>query len=173
MKKDFAVEELKKPSIPKKWTYAESVKKVKGFTYKWKHLTIEIAKELWVAREKLSKRTGRPRITKKVVKKLTTYKTHSWTDYCKEIGSSRQSVDVWLARFFGSLKKPTQKIEALPGVDHVLEYFKCIVKNYSGKERKPFVGCEGNCPMLGTCKEFAKTATERLTEKSKEKEKRG
>ena len=43
------------PQLPVDWNYKESVKKVKQVVFKWKNLTIELAQELWVAREMLSK----------------------------------------------------------------------------------------------------------------------
>lgn len=76
---------LEKPNIPKEWNYDDSVKKVKGFVYKAKNLTQEILKELWIAREKLSSRYYRDGA-----------KVPSWSQYCVEIGSSKQVVNRWL-----------------------------------------------------------------------------
>lgn len=45
---------IQKPGLPSKWDYDKSVKKVKQQIYKWKNLTIEMANELWIAREILS-----------------------------------------------------------------------------------------------------------------------
>ena len=44
---------LKKPSLPVFWDYETSVKFVSETIFKWKNLTEDIAKELWIAREKL------------------------------------------------------------------------------------------------------------------------
>ena len=44
----------KLPSIPEHWDCEQSIAKVKPLIYKWKNITLEIATELWIAREKLS-----------------------------------------------------------------------------------------------------------------------
>lgn len=46
---------IEKPKIPEKWDYNESVKQIKSVIYKWKSLTVELAQELYIAREKLRK----------------------------------------------------------------------------------------------------------------------
>jgi len=79
-----------KPTPPNNWNYEESVGKVKGFFYSWKKMTVEMANELWVAREKLSAQGLR--------NKSSEVKT--WSDYCYEIGSQRQIVNRWLNRWF-------------------------------------------------------------------------
>jgi hypothetical protein len=48
------------PELPEHWDYDESVHKTKAIVYKWKTLTKELAEELWIAREILS-RPGRPK----------------------------------------------------------------------------------------------------------------
>ena len=84
------------PEIPEdaEWDYASSVGKVGAFVFKWKTLKAEapeVLEELWIARQKLS--VGhRPKISETKVPLKT------WTDYCQEIGSSRQVVNRWLAR---------------------------------------------------------------------------
>jgi len=92
--------EIEQPQIPEDWNYDESVKKVKGFIYKWKNLTIEIAQELRIAREKL-KAQGRRTDLETKISKLPT-----WTQYCQDIGSSKEVVNRWLKQFF-----PTQKVK--------------------------------------------------------------
>lgn len=49
------------PELPENWDYDESVKKTKAIVYKWKTLTKELAEELWIAREKLRSKGGRPK----------------------------------------------------------------------------------------------------------------
>lgn len=85
---------FKKPALPVEWNYESSVKRVKGHIYKWTNLTEDIAKDLWVAREKLSARTGRPR------KDGTFVPTYSWDSYCEDIGSCRRTVNRWLSQWF-------------------------------------------------------------------------
>lgn len=84
---------VERPLLPERWDYEESVEKVKGFIYKWKNLTIEIAQELFIAREKLRSQGQRSDLT-------SGKNTRSWTIYCKDIGSSRRVVNNWLNRFF-------------------------------------------------------------------------
>jgi hypothetical protein len=90
------------PNIPIKWDYESSVKKVVGHFYKWSKLTVEIAQELYIAREKLSvkpaSRQRKPTGTFVPVGK-------NWDTYCDEIGGCRRTVNRWLAYWFsvGSL----------------------------------------------------------------------
>lgn len=83
-----------KPEVPEDWEYEKSVKKVKGFIYKWKNLSEEIARELWIAREVLSKE-GRPKTGTKVP-------VLSWSQYCEDIGSQKQIVNRWLKKWYRS-----------------------------------------------------------------------
>lgn len=89
MKKDLIKIE-KIPNLPDKWDYKESVKRVKGFVYKWKNLTLEMANELWIAREILSAQGLRDKSPK----------VRTWSDYCEDIGSERRTVNRWLQRYF-------------------------------------------------------------------------
>src|SRR3990167_7260588 len=84
-----------KPDIPEDWDYQKSVEKVKVALYKWKNLTLEMANELWIAKEKLAK-IGRPESGTLV----PVYSNKTWTDYCNDIGSQRQIVNRWLNRWF-------------------------------------------------------------------------
>lgn len=87
---------LQEPELPEKWNYDESISKVTGITYKWKDLTIELANELWIAREKL-------RIDESDAAKIMhgiLVPRKDWTQYCEDIGSSRQVVNRWLNRWF-------------------------------------------------------------------------
>lgn len=85
------------PEIPTDWDYKSSVEKVKKLIYKWKNLTKEMLEELWIAREKLSQKAdSQPRNT--VGTFVPTDK--NWNLYCEEVGSSRQVVNRWLARYF-------------------------------------------------------------------------
>ena len=63
MEKSIIVSKLNPPTIPKDWNYDTSVKKTKQIIYKWKNLTEELAKELWIAREKLSAQGKRTDLT--------------------------------------------------------------------------------------------------------------
>ena len=75
------------PLVPKHWDYSTSVSKVKQIIYKWKNITLELAIELYIAREALAK-PGRP------------YDRHTWREYCNDIGHAQQVINAWLARWW-------------------------------------------------------------------------
>jgi hypothetical protein len=77
---------------PKEWNYNESVQKVRNLKYKWKNLNDEIVAELLRAREVLSKC---PSEAAKIMHG-TIDPGRTWTQYCGDIGSSRQVVNRWL-----------------------------------------------------------------------------
>lgn len=91
MSKLIKIKEI--PIIPKKWDYGKSVEKVKQVIFKWKTLTVDLANELWVARKKLTIRERDATGTFVPMDK-------SWSDYCKEIGSSKRVVNRWLTQWF-------------------------------------------------------------------------
>ena len=94
------------PAVPNDWDYDNSVKKTKTFFYKWKNLTNEILEELWVAREKLSI----PPQEAKLVSRNKSSMIRTWSDYCEEIGTSRQVVNRCLGKTYKSneIKEPYQ-----------------------------------------------------------------
>lgn len=81
------------PDIPETWSLEQSVKKVQGIIYKWKKMTAEIMKELWVAREILTNPDRAPDGTF-IPSEFT------WSKYCEEIGHTRQVVNRWLRAWF-------------------------------------------------------------------------
>jgi len=95
MKDLVVIEQL--PEVPAGWDYEESVARVKQVIYKWKNLTLELATELHIARQALS-RPGRP------------YGRHTWREYCDEIGVNQIVANRWLARWF----QPKQKFMLPP-----------------------------------------------------------
>lgn len=98
---------LERPQLPKNWNYDESVKKVSGLIYKWKNLTEEIALELWIAREMLSQ-VGNPNWNK-------SSNSQTWSQYCKDIGSSRQVINRGLKRWFSEEREETETPLLPPG----------------------------------------------------------
>ena len=101
--------EIVEPEIPEDWDYNESVKRIKNLIYKWKNLTIEIAKELQIAKRNLAFGYGGDRRSIKFqVDKSQLEKT--WTQYCEDIGHSKRVVDRWLDRYFPPIiKLPSPK----------------------------------------------------------------
>lgn len=108
------------PEIPEdaEWDYASSVGKVGAFVFKWKTLKAEapeVLEELWIAREKLSEQGG-DRKSNQWNKSSTDKKT--WTDYCQEIGSSRQVVNRWLAQAgYLTMARQKKELEAAESVE--------------------------------------------------------
>ena len=87
---------VKKPELPVKWDYDDSVKEVKTGIYKWKNITIELATELWVAREFTNGQGKRTDI--QLLDNSLEVKT--WTQYCLDIGSQKDVVNRWLKQWF-------------------------------------------------------------------------
>ncbi|MBA7667848.1 hypothetical protein ES703_75948 [subsurface metagenome] len=97
MKDLVVIEQL--PEVPADWDYEESVARVKQVIYKWKNLTVELATELYIAREALSK-PGRP------------YGRYTWKQYCQAIGVHYSTVNRWLNQYF--LIDANASIKSLP-----------------------------------------------------------
>jgi ParB family chromosome partitioning protein len=87
------IKQIEKPKLPMYWDYETSTKFVSETIFKWRNLTEEVAKELWVARAILSKQGMRTDLTSE-------QKFRSWENYCIEIGSSKQTVNRWLKKWF-------------------------------------------------------------------------
>ena len=86
---------LKKPSLPVFWDYETSVKFVSETIFKWKNLTEDIAKELWIAREIIQRERGRGPLPEFRIKRSET-----WENYCEKIGTSKGVVNKWLKQWF-------------------------------------------------------------------------
>ena len=100
MTKELIVIE-KKPKIPTTWDYKESVSKVKQVIYKWKNLTVDLASELYIAREVLSNPGSRTDLKE----------NQTWSNYCKEIGTERMTIHRWLNNYFPNLVTNVTKLE--------------------------------------------------------------
>lgn len=77
-----------------RWNYDTSIKKVAPKVLKWKGLTVEIARELWLAREYFRNQQGQRKDPD-----ADDYIAYSWSDYCEAIGISRQTANGWLRNF--------------------------------------------------------------------------
>lgn len=84
---------LEKPKLPMYWEYETSTKFVSETIFKWKNLTADVAKELWIAREMLSKPGKRTDLTPE-------QKFRGWAQYCNDIGSQKQIINRWLKQWF-------------------------------------------------------------------------
>lgn len=85
--------EIVKPEIPTEWNYDKSVEIVKSSIYKAKNLTEDILKELYIAREILSK----PGYRTDLVANAT--RLPIWDDYCQDIGVDRTTVHRWINKY--------------------------------------------------------------------------
>lgn len=85
MKELVVIEQL--PEVPTDWNYEESVARVKQVIYTWKNLTLELATELYIAKQALAKE-GNP------------HGRYTWGQYCQDIGSDRRVIDKWLNRLY-------------------------------------------------------------------------
>lgn len=149
----MTIRELEKPAVPETWDYHKSVDKVKAVIYKWTHLTVEIANELFIAREQLSVSGGVRTSGKKLP--LT------WTGYCEEIGSERHTVNNWLRRFFGvsQLEEPGESIQ-FQNLTVRMITIKCFAAHYNSLDPTWIGKCEGNCVKLKFCRDLDKMITE-------------
>lgn len=90
------------PGLPAVWNYDESVEKVKRIVYKWKNMTSDMAKELWIAHKVLTiKPEDRPRLATGAF--ATMGKT--WGDYCDALGVNRSTAYRWLCWWFDEEKE--------------------------------------------------------------------
>lgn len=154
--KFLEVRKLDKPSIPEAWDYKKSLVAVKAIIYKWTHLSVSVAEELFIAREKLSA-VGRP--TKE--DKTGQMSRLSWNDYCNELGVEKRTVNRWLKRFFGkslldepeekALSEPEEKDEKRPRESMLC----CLAEHYDSKDPmwSQVEDCN-KCPMLTLCRQL-------------------
>jgi hypothetical protein len=142
------------PEVPKdaQWDYTKSVGKVGSFVFKWKTLKAEVPEildELWIAREKLS--VSPQEAVSASRNKSSMIRT--WTDYCQEIGSSRQVVNRWLARAgYLAIARQKNEAEAVEAVEKastgevVLNGEPPLVEVRNGRPNKPNnAGDRANC----------------------------
>lgn len=97
------------PEIPKNWIYENSVEKVKPLIYTWKNLTLEIATELYIAREVLS-HEGKPPIE---ITGTNVPVSVTWASYCEIIGLEKRTANRWLASVFGPQRLPSPPLPKL------------------------------------------------------------
>lgn len=107
------------PSI---WNYDKSVERVKSMTVKWSNLTVEIVRELYEARDQLSrKRSNVPNGT-----------LQTWETFLRDSGIARTTAHNWLERFVPEEnkllsheelqeKKQIEYLEQKKGIDRLKE----------------------------------------------------
>jgi hypothetical protein len=77
-----------------RWNYEKSVEKVKPLVLRWKGLTIQVARELYLARKFLTSQRGQRRDPR-----ADDYLAYSWSGYCEAINLPRQTANGWLRDF--------------------------------------------------------------------------
>lgn len=106
----FAGCELPEPKLPDVFDYDASVLRMQDLRDKTGEGFRKLMEELWVARECLAVRTGRPR---KVQSKGP--KVRSWLEYLDAVGLARSSVHKWLTDIFpGREREITLPAKRLP-----------------------------------------------------------
>lgn len=76
------------------WDFKTSVAKIKPKVENWKALTVEIAEELYIAREYLNGQIGQRKDPT-----AEDYIQFTWSDYCDAIGVSKRTASSWLSAF--------------------------------------------------------------------------
>lgn len=77
-----------------RWNYGKSIEKMRPLVKQWKKATVEMLRELYLAREFLARQKGQYRDPE-----APNYLEFSWSGYCGEIGLSYQKVNGWLRYF--------------------------------------------------------------------------
>ena len=77
-----------------RWDYDTSVSKMRPMVKQWKKATIEMARELYLAKEFLTSQKGQYKDPE-----ADDYLLYSWSSYCKEIGLTYQTANNWLKPF--------------------------------------------------------------------------
>ena len=88
------------------WNYDLSVQKMRQLVVKWKSLSIEILRELYLARMNLSAQGNRSDVTGEKV---------GWSQYLLDVGITRTTAHRWLGKYdFDKHKLITDEIINLP-----------------------------------------------------------
>jgi N6-adenosine-specific RNA methylase IME4 len=121
-----------KPNVPENWSYQESIRKIKQAIYKWKNITLELATELYIAREKLNNQGARTDLTNfgANAPKFT------WFNYCRDIGISKSTARRWLERFFPTSEK-IPEVVSLPEGKYQIIYADPPWRYWEGGDRSP------------------------------------
>jgi hypothetical protein len=77
-----------------RWNYDKSVEKMRELGRQWGKITAEVARELYLAKEYLTRQKGQRRDPD-----ARDYIQYTWNDYCDEIGISREVADYWVKKF--------------------------------------------------------------------------
>lgn len=89
---DIIIYEMGETKIPKDWNYDVSVLKMRGLVLQWKNISIQILKELYIARHKLSAQGVRNDLDSNGSKL-------GWEHYLNDVGLSKETVRRWLLNY--------------------------------------------------------------------------
>ena len=78
------------------WDYDKSVKKVRQLVVNWKNISIEIMRELYIARQKLS---AQGRRTDLQLSCKSNKVSVSWNQYLDDVGLNYHNVRRWLQKY--------------------------------------------------------------------------
>jgi len=91
-----------------RWDYDTSISKMRPMVKQWKKATIEMARELYLAKEFLTNQKGQYKDPE-----ADDYLLYSWSSYCEEIGLSYQTANNWLKPFMPKELSETGKDDYL------------------------------------------------------------
>jgi hypothetical protein len=89
---DIVIYEIGETQFPDDWDYNSSVERMRGLVFQWKNISVEILKELYIAREKLSSQGYRNDLDPNGSKL-------GWEHYLNDVGLSKETVRRWLLRY--------------------------------------------------------------------------
>lgn len=95
------------PTMPDRWDYDASVKRVAFLVFKWENITTAILNELWIAHEVLSSPGARTDLVANATKLQT------WETYCDDIGINKTTAWRWFKKA-GFIKKELEETPELP-----------------------------------------------------------
>jgi len=143
---DLVKIDMDEPLIPDDWNYERSVEKVGALIYKWKNLTFEVIRELWIAREILKAQGQRTDLTSE-------RKFRSWGKYCKEIGVAQQVANRWLKKYFSPEEQLQIQAPMLPQGKYFVLYadppwqYQNVGFDESAEQQYPTMSVEKICEL--------------------------
>jgi hypothetical protein len=89
---EIVIYEMGETQIPEDWDYDYSVMRMRGLVLQWKNISIEILRELYIAKQKLSAQGVRNDLDPNGSKL-------GWEHYLNDIGLSKETVRRWLLSY--------------------------------------------------------------------------
>jgi hypothetical protein len=89
---EIVIYEMGETQIPEEWSYDVSVLKMRGLVVQWKNISIEILRELYIAKQKLTAQGVRNDLDPNGSKL-------GWEHYLNDVGLSKETVRRWLLSY--------------------------------------------------------------------------